>query len=304
MTRNVICCFFAAVIMLVCQTRSGLAHNMDEAKQRILDIIAEKKATVGVAVIHDGTPILVINNESRFPLMSVFKFHQALAVANHLQSAKMPVSTTLFLNGDELAPDTYSPLRDRYPNGNLFLTIENLLAYSVRLSDNNASDILFRHIIDPAGTDSYIRSLGIENFSITETEQDMHDDLDNCYKNWTTPLAAARLLEIFLRGNILQPEYHELIKALLLGCETGADRLAKPLPLDKVKIGHKTGSGDKNARGEIIALNDLGFIMLPDGSEYVIAVFIKNSLESFADTAEIIADISEIVYNSLASVAE
>ena len=43
-------------------------------------------------------------------------------------------------------------------------------------------------------------------------------------------------------------------------------------------------------------MNDVGFVYLPDGQSYTIAVFIKDSEESEAATARIIADISKTVY--------
>ncbi len=42
-----------------------------------------------------------------------------------------------------LSPDTYSPLRDNYPKGNIHMSVGQILEYSVALSDNNTSNILF-----------------------------------------------------------------------------------------------------------------------------------------------------------------
>ena len=87
---------------------------------------------------------------------------------------------------------------------------------------------------------------------------------------------------------------------MLTDCKTGTDRLPKPLPRNVV-IGHKTGTGDKNGKQEIIGLNDAGFVILPDGKRYVIAVLIKDSRLSYEETSEIIARISEIVYSYIES---
>ena len=82
----------------------------------------------------------------------------------------------------------------------------------------------------------------------------------------------------------------------MIECKTGADRLAAPLAGTGAIIGHKTGSGDKNSKGQIIATNDIGFVFLPDGQRYSIAVFVKDSEEDAENTARIIADISAAVY--------
>ncbi|MDE5795715.1 MAG: class A beta-lactamase-related serine hydrolase, partial [Muribaculaceae bacterium] len=62
------------------------------------------------------------------------------------------------------------------------------------------------------------------------------------------------------------------------------------------RIGHKTGTGDKNAQGRIIAVNDAGYIFLPNRDGYAIAVFISDSGYGMVETEQIIADISEIVF--------
>ena len=82
----------------------------------------------------------------------------------------------------------------------------------------------------------------------------------------------------------------------MIECETGKDRLPAPLPESEVKIGHKTGTSDKNDRGEYIGINDIGFVILPDGNRYVVAVFVKDSKENMETNAKIISDISAAVY--------
>ena len=125
----------------------------------------------------------------------------------------------------------------------------------------------------------------------------MHVDLNRSYDNWTTPLEAARLLEFFLTRELFRPSDRQFIRQTLTECETGKDRLVKPIPSGKAVIGHKTGTGDCNAQGQIIGINDIGFFLLPDGSRYSLAVFVKNSEEDAPATAGVIAAISEAVWN-------
>lgn len=128
----------------------------------------------------------------------------------------------------------------------------------------------------------------------------MHADLDKCRDNWTTPLAAARLVERFLMEDILPGALHEFIKATMIGCTTGANRLGRPLAGTDAVLGHKTGTSDRDADGRLIALNDAGFVLLPDGRHYAIAVFIKDSRASDADTEAMLAEISACAYRHIA----
>lgn len=280
---------------------SILLPAQEELKKKIEDSIRGKKAQVGVAVILNGQDTITVNNNAQYPMMSVFKFHQALAVAHYLNQKGLPLSTPIYITKKQLKTNTYSPLRDQFPNGNIALPISKLLTYTLQLSDNNACDILFDYIGGTAWTDRYIRSLGMENFSIEVNEDEMHKDLSTCYRNWSTPLEAARLLETFLNKKLFADSSHRFIWQALTTCETGKDRLAKPLTGSDAIIGHKTGTGDRNQRGEIIGLNDIGFVLLPDGQQYTIAVFIKDSQESMQTTTDIIADVSTVVYRYMTS---
>lgn len=264
--------------------------------EQIRTIIRDKEAQVGVAVILNSKDTFTVNNNCRYPMLSVYKFHQALAVADYLNRNHLPLETQLYITQKDLHPDTYSPLRDKYPEGNISLPVSKLLEYTLQLSDNNACDILFNYIGGTEAADKYIRSLGLKEYSIRATEHEMHQDLDLCYSNWSTPLEAVRLLEIFLNRSLFANEYQEFIKRTMIECGTGKDRLPEPLLETKAIIGHKTGTSDRNARGEFIGINDIGFVCLPDGQHYSIAIFVKDSKESMSNTTHIIADISEVVY--------
>ena len=271
---------------------------------RLHKIASDRRAITGIAVIINGEDTLVVNNDIRYPMMSVFKFHQALAVADCLDKKGLPLSTAIHISEEELRENTHSPLRDAYPKGKTDITIEELLVYTLQYSDNNACDILFGHVIGTEATDRYIRSLGLTDFAISANENDMHTDLRTCYDNWTTPLAAAELLEIFATRPILDDEYRSFITETMTGCDTGTDRLAKPLLDTKAIIGHKTGTGDRNGKGQIIGLNDIGFVILPDGQRYTIAVFVRDSAGSYRKTTRIIAYISKAVYGYVTGLAK
>ncbi len=263
---------------------------------QLKEAIKDKKAEIGIAVIIDGKDTITVNNDNHYPLMSVFKFHQALALADYMAKHKQSLDTLLKIEKSDLKPDTYSPLRDKYPQGEIEMSIADLLRYTLQQSDNNACDILFNYQGGTDAVDKYIHSLGIQDCAIVGTEAAMHEDLDLCYQNWSTPLAAAELLEIFRREPLFAKEYKDFIWQTMVECQTGQDRLVAPLLDKKVTVGHKTGTGDRNAKGQQIGCNDIGFVLLPDGRTYSIAVFVKDSEESFADNSKIIADISGIIY--------
>lgn len=285
-----------AYIFSLAATLPAVAMPRHELETRLLNTVSGKRAQIGIAVVINGTDTVTVNNDIRYPMMSVFKFHQALAVADYMERRGLPLSTAIRIGREDLRENTHSPLRDAYPQGEREITVGELLVYTLQHSDNNACDILFDRTAGTDATDAYIRSLGIEGFAISANENDMHADPRRCYDNWTTPLDAVRLLEIFTTRPILSDEYRSFVTDLMTGCLTGTDRLARPLLGTEAVIGHKTGTGDRNERGEIIGLNDIGFVTLPDGQRYTIAVFVRDSGHTDTETAGIIADISKAVY--------
>lgn len=289
------------VLFLFLLFTSSAAAQVKRAalEKQLKEVIVGKKAEIGIAVIINGKDTLTLNNDVRYPMMSVFKFHQALSVAHYLEQKKLPLTTPIHIRKSDLKPNTYSPLRDKYPQGDIDLSVGKLLAYTLQLSDNNACDILFDYTGGTKKTDRYIRSLGIDHFAISQTEDDMNRDLQSCYRNWTSPLDAARLVELFITRPLVADVYQKFIKQTMITCETGKDRLPKPLFNTQAVIGHKTGTGDRNAKGQLIGINDIGFVHLPDGQRYTIAVFVKDSEESAPATAQIIADISKVVYQNV-----
>ncbi len=265
-------------------------------ERQLQQFAANLNAQVGIAVILNGQDTITVNNDCRYPLMSVFKLHQALAVADYCQKEGLSFDTPVYIYPEDLKPDTYSPLREKYPAGNVSLTIKDLLKYTLHLSDNNACDILFSITGGPEATDQYIRGLGLQRFAIQATEDDMHKSIENCYLNWSTPLETAKMIELLLTKELFDKEYQDFIKQAMITCQTGKDRLAFPLEETKAIIGHKTGTGDLNNEGKIIGINDVGFVLLPNGKRYTIVVFIKDSAENASVTSQIIADISQMVY--------
>lgn len=272
---------------------TGKAEDLGAQLRKVIE---GKAATVGVAVIFNGSELVTVNDMYRYPMMSTYKFHQALSVVDYINRKGETLVTEVLVKQSDLKTPMYSPMRDANRKGNFYITIGDLLKYSLIDSDNHACDILFDHIGGPKATDKYIRGLGITDFSITQTEREMHESTDNVWLNWTKPSAAALLLETFLQNPMFDKSQKLFLERAMADTSTGKDKLKAGLP-DDVLLGHKTGSSDRNEYGIKVADNDMGFVVLPNGQYYTIAVFVMNSQESDKTNARLIANISKVVYN-------
>ena len=99
-------------IVFLCLVPTLLIARQTQLETQLKEAIKGKKAEIGIAVIIDGKDTVTVNNDIHYPLMSVFKFHQALALADYMGKQKQSLETRLPIKKSDLKPDTYSPLRD------------------------------------------------------------------------------------------------------------------------------------------------------------------------------------------------
>lgn len=284
------------LLVMLCCYCSIMAFGQNMTRE-IEKIIKGKQASVGVAIIHNDD-IIAIANEDKYPTMSVFKFHIAVTALKKMEAENIPLDKMVYIKQKEMLKNTYSPLRDKYPDQGIRISYRDIIKYTVSISDNNTCDWLIRFVGGIDKVDSYIKSLGIKDMNFTETEESMRTDIMLCYNNWSTPLAIAQLLKKLHTENILTKEHFAFLETAMLDCVSGKNKLIAGLPTD-IKFGHKTGRSNRTADGIQISEGDAGVIYLPNGEKCYIVVLIKDSRESDDDNAKIMADISNIVYRHL-----
>lgn len=284
--------------IFLCAFSISLAQK-SALSQRISEISAQKKATVAVSVIGIDFPF-ELNNENadrKLPMLSVFKFHIALTAMHFVDQGKLKLDQTFFIKKEELLPNTYSPLRDKQPDGNYELSLAELLYYSVSLSDNNTTDILLRILGGPKTVQQFMEEKKVKNLKIRYNEEEMHRNPKYFYGNYTSVKSLSKLYKSFYNGKILSKKSTEYLYHILQQTTTGSNKLVQQLPPDSVA--HKTGSSGKDQNGLTVAENDSGIVTLPNGRHYAISVFVNNSYESETVNCQMISDISKAVFDSL-----
>ena len=289
---------FLCILLTFSLLSIGVRAN-NHLEQALRQAIANVKATVGIAVITSEGDTVKVNNEGRYPLMSVMKLHQALHVAHYLSQRGLNMDYEIKVEKTDLRPNTYSPLRNRHPEG-VTLSVGELLAYTLQQSDNNACDVLFKLTGGPRATDAYLRRhWQATHFAIAATEDDMHRDLSLCQANHSTPLEATRLIHRLFTEDTRADANLQFVRQTLFDCQTGLQRIPAGITDKSVKIARKTGTSDQDPSGRWIGINDVAYVQLPNGQAYSLAVFIKDSSEDFKENERIIARISALVFHFL-----
>ena len=81
---------------------------------------------------------------------------------------------------------------------------------------------------------------------------------------------------------------------------TGPKRIKGQLPPGTL-VAHKTGTSATNEKGITAAVNDIGIVTLPNGTHFVISVFVSNSKENDETNEKIIADITKLAWDYFAN---
>jgi len=270
----------------------------DVLADSISRIASEYPGEIGVAIIINDSDTVTVNDRCVYPMMSVFKVHQALAVCDSFDSEGLSLDSVMSFRRDSLDADTWSPMLKEHQEPVIRLTVRDLMRYTLIQSDNNASNIMFRELAGTAATDSLIATLiPRESFRIAYSEEEMAADHDKAYANRTSPLGAAILMNRLFTDSLVSRDKQAFIMKTLGECATGKDRIAAPLLGKKgVTIAHKTGSGYINEEGELVAHNDVAYIRMPGNVSYTLAVFVKDFKGDAARASEAIARISAAVF--------
>ena len=295
-------CIFILVFSLFHKSATKDSANSpltDVLTDSISQIVSACPGEIGVAVIINNIDTVKVNNKSIYPMMSVFKVHQALALCNDFDKKGISLDTLIKINREKLDPKTWSPMMKDYSSSVISLTVRDLLRYALIQSDNNASNLMFKNMLNTAQTDSFTAKLiPRSSFQIVYTEEEMSADHDKAYSNYTSPLGAAVLMNRLFTESLISDEKQNFIKNTLMESKTGMDRIVAPL-LEKegVVIAHKTGSGFVNENGVLAAHNDVAYICLPDNICYTLAVFVKDFKGNESQASQYAAHISAAVYS-------
>jgi beta-lactamase class A len=247
--------------------------------------------------VEGGPPRRALHGAERFPMQSVYKLPIAMAVLDAVDRRVLTLDQKLTLRRSDMADvHFHSPLRDRYPDGGIDVSLRDLLRAAIADSDGVASDALYRLAGGGPRITAYLRSLGIRDIAVVATEREMSKDPMVQYRNYATPCAAVALLRTLQAGRGFSADARALLLKDLTESGPGEKRLKGMLPPGTV-VAHKTGT-DSTRDGLTRATNDVGLITLPDGRHLAIAVLVKDSTADETTRERAIAEAARLAYDA------
>ena len=336
-TRPRLLIAFATMIVLTVGASPGGAqsveHTGNDPGLEYLGAEVERLAeaahgTVGVAAYHLETGRgLTLNGDVRFPMASTYKVPIAVQILSMVDRGELSLHDMVELTEDDIYR-TASAISDLLDDPGVQLSIHNLLELMLQISDNIATDVLFREAGGASAVTGKMADVGVEGIRVDRTtwalianwlgrsdvtvaggiapdeyrelleEERTEEDLARNNRTFNgdprdtaTPAAMASLLQKIWEGEILSEESSRLLIDIMYRCRTGAARLKGALP-PGTAVAHKTGTIGETT-------NDVGIIDLPgDAGHVVTVVYIKESkLENNAAMEPVIAQIARAVHD-------
>lgn len=292
MLRKLTLCLFA----LFATTAAYCQKN--DLKAEIARIAKSSKGIVGVSILNLETrDSLSFNGNSQLVMESVYKFPIGMYFLHLVDDGKMKLDQKIRFSKKDL-PETFSPLRDKYPNGGE-IPLSDMLAFMVSESDNDACDILIKKAGGAQVIESYMFSIGIKGISIKATEAEMGSSWEVQYNNWCKPVAITHLLDIFYNGKVLKKASNDFLWDLMVKSVVGPKRIKGLLP-DGIVVAHRTGTSSTNSEGLAPGTNDAGIIVLPNGQHLAISIMVCNSSDDMDGRELTIAKIAKAAYDAYA----
>ena len=157
--------YFFWILIIFLSSQLSFAQ-LESARSNIEKIIMQAKCKVGVAVMDlKNKDTLTVNDNYCYPMQSVFKFPLALYVLNQVDKGTLSLNQKIRLTKENLLPKTWSPLREKYPDGNVDVPLDEIIKNTVAWSDNNGCDLLFKLVGGTAKVNAYIHKLGIKDIA-------------------------------------------------------------------------------------------------------------------------------------------
>ncbi|WP_440109242.1 class A beta-lactamase [Acidovorax sp. BL-A-41-H1] len=255
----------AALPMLpACVAHRGEAPARVERRWRetLAGVEQAAQGRLGAAMLDTGTGLaLGWRPDERFAMCSTFKLVLAgwmLALVD--QCREQLDARVHYAAADVVA---YSPVSGPRAGNGGGLTVAELCAATVSLSDNTAANVLLARHGGPAAFTAFVRSLGDAVTRLDRTEPTLNEAAVGDPRDTTTPLAMLQTMHKLVLGDALSPASRAWLQRWLVETSTGDKRLRAGVP--GWKVGDKTGTA-----GDSGTANDIGVLWPPGGGAPVL----------------------------------
>ena len=289
--------------------------------QKIEKITQGLVGRIGVAAQDLSSGLNVsINGDETFCMASAYKVAIASKVMDLVDKGELTLDQMVEIPHDMYVAGEVA-IAERFPYPGVKYSLANLIYPMITESDNTATDACLRLVGGPVAVTENLRRLGINDFRVDRSvreilmdfyslpavtpedvieaigknpalvaaQVDPNPDFEADPRDHTSPNAYLKLLLAIDNGTAMSPKSREFLLGVMSRTRTGAGRLRGMLPKG-TPVAHKTGTLGGVA-------NDVGYITLPDGRRFAIAVFTNSSMTPAEDRERAIAEVARALYD-------
>ncbi|MBP0494975.1 class A beta-lactamase [Roseomonas indoligenes] len=257
----------------------------DALRHRLAGIEARCGGRLGVGILDTETGVTVEHRgDERFPMCSTHKALSAAAILAKVDKGEEHLDRRIRFPANAVL--TYSPATKAHA-GAEGMTLAEICAGAVALSDNTAANLMLEVLAGPAGLTAWLRSIGDDVTRLDRTEPTLNEALPGDPRDTTSPLAMAATLNRLVLGETLSPASRAQFTAWLVAGQTGGARLRAGVPTGW-QVGQKTGTNDHGTA------NDVGVLWPPGRRPMVVTAFITGSTASLDAQNAAIADVAHL----------
>jgi len=302
-----------------------MTHAQSPAAQRVAAEV-ERVASglvgrIGVAArAIDGQEVVTINGDEPFVMASTYKVAIAVTLLDRVDMGQLTLEQLVDVTPDMMVAGD-NVIAMNFVHSGLKLSVANLIEPMITESDNTATDLCIGLAGGPAAVTNKLRSIGITGQRVDRLVVEILRDFyglpglatpsvaaeaaktpgftaklpkrnlayESDPRDQSTPNAMLDLLLKIEEGSALSAKSREFLLGVMSRTRTGVSRFKGLLPRG-TPVAHKTGTIGGVA-------NDVGYITLPDGRRFAIAIFTKSSERPEADRDRAIAEATRTLYD-------
>jgi beta-lactamase class A len=252
----------------------------------LADIEQRLNVRLGVAALDTSNGAWIRHRaDERFAMCSTFKWILVALALQRIEAGDLKLDRRISYSSSDLLE--YAPVaRANVARG--WLSIEELCAASVQVSDNTAANLLLDVVGGPSGVTQFIRSIGDTVTRLDRREPELNENLAGDPRDTTTPAAMATTARTLLLGKTLSQPSRDRLTSWMITSTRGLNRLRTGLPASW-RVGTKAGTGPNGA------LNDVAIAWPPHHAPILVASYITGgNIDSDARSAGQ-ADVARVV---------
>jgi beta-lactamase class A len=256
----------------------------------LVKIEQESGGRLGVAALDTLTGARAMHRgDERFPMCSTFKLLVAGAILARVDAGRERLDRRIRFQASDLVD--YSPITQDQVGGD-GMSLAELCAAAITVSDNTAANLLLATLDGPAGLTAYARALGDAVTRLDRIEPELNEAIPGDLRDTASPAAMLANLHALVLGNALSAPSRDQLTGWLIANKTGDARLRAGLPAGW-RVGDKTGSGGRGST------NDVGIAWPPQRAPILIAAYLTETSKPEEQRSATLAAVGRAVASAL-----